>query len=318
MQKGESQSALASATASEASLLRRTARGALRLVGHSPVYWLARIPLTAVLLLIAFWTFIPVLWTFATSFKGVKEYYLWSLSLIPHHPTLHNYIFMFKYLPDFPLYFRNSAIVCLSVVFLNLFYSSLMGYAFARMRFRGRDLLFYSIVISMFIPRSGSLMAAYELMSFLHLRNSLVGLVLFFSSEISVSLFIMRQTFVSMPREIEESAMIDGASRWRIFTAIALPYAAAGMMVVAVLSFVGTWGDYLFTITMIDVAKYYTVGVGIAMFSGAGHMVQQDPDISEAGILAAGYLLAALPAMLLYLGLQRYFVRGLMEGALKF
>jgi len=288
------------------------------LAGHSPLYWLGRIPLAITLLLIAFWTFIPVVWTFSTSFKGVKEYYLWSLSLIPHHPTLHNYFFMFKYLPEIPLYFRNSAIVCLSVVVLNVVCASLMGYAFARLRFRGRDLLFYSIVISMFIPRSGGLMAAYELMSFLRLRNSLLGLILFFSSNLSIPLFIMRQAFLSLPREIEESAMIDGASRWKIFLAIALPYAASGMLVVAILTFVATWGDYLFTITMIDVRNYYTVGVGIAMFSGSGHMVEQDPDISQAGIQAAGYLLAALPAMLIYLGLQRYFVRGLMEGALKF
>jgi len=317
MREEKSELALASVTTSD-SLARRVRRRRLRVAGHSPLYWLGHIPLSLALLFIAFWTFIPVLWTITTSFKGVKEYYLYSLSLIPHHPTLHNYSFMFKYLPEFPLYFKNSGIVCVAVVLLNILFASLMGYAFARLRFWGRDFLFYSIVISMFIPRSGGLMAAYELMSFLHLRNSLLGLILFFSSNLSIALFIMRQTFLGLPREIEESAMIDGASRWKIFLAIAVPYAATGMLVVAILSFVGTWGDYLFTITMIDVKKYYTVGVGIAMFSGSGHMVEQDPDISQAGIQAAGYLMAALPAMLLYLGLQRYFVRGLMEGALKF
>jgi len=277
-------------------------------------------PFTLGLMFIAWWTLMPILWTAMGSLKGLREEYLYPLRFIPHIPTLKNYSYMFLYLKDLPIYFKNSLITSLGSVALTVFAASLMGYAFARLDFRGRDLLFYSLIITMFIPNAGSLMAQYELMHALHLRNSLLGLILLFSSGLSVPLFIMRQSFLSMPREIEDAALIDGAGRWRLFWAIAMPFAAGGALVVAILTFVRVWGEYMITITMIDVQRLYTVGVGITMtmFSGSGAMTQDDPDISAVGIQSAGYLMAALPAMLLYVFMQKYFVRGLTEGALKF
>lgn len=275
-------------------------------------------PFTLALLFIAWWTFVPILWTTMSSLKGLREEYAYPLRFIPHIPTLKNYSFLFMYLSDLPIYFKNSLVTSLGSVALTVFTASLMGYAFARLDFRGRDLIFYSLIIAMFVPRAGSLMAQYELMHALRLRNSLAGLVLLLSSNLSVPLFIMRQSFLAMPRELEDAALIDGASRWKLFWAIAMPFAAGGAMVVAILTFVRVWGEYLITITMIDVRRLYTVGVGITMFSGEGSMVYDDPDISAAGIQSAGYLMAALPAMLLYVFMQKYFVRGLTEGALKF
>ena len=309
--------------ASEVSYQPGTARAARKarstILGHEPIYYLVRIPLVLALIAILIWTFLPVLWTITTSFKSLQEYYRGSsISLIPRDPTLRNYTFMFKWMPDFPVFFRNSVVVCLSAVLLNTICATLMGYAFARMTFRGRDLLFYSLVLSMFIPRAGHLMAAYELMDFLHLRDNLLGLILFFASGLSMPLFIMRQTFLTLPRELEESAFIDGAGRFRVFRSIAIPFGASGMLLIAILTFVRSWGDYLFTITMVDTASKYTLGVGVAMAMGVGAMAQDDPDITQAGIQSAAYLMSAAPAVLLYLGMQRYFVRGLMEGALKF
>ena len=307
----------------EASIQTRATRGERFLSGvrHVPrVVWglVRRWPLTLMLLLIAWWTFMPILWTAMASFKGLRETYVYPLRFIPHIPTLKNYSFLFMYLEDLPIYFKNSLITSLGSVVVTVVCASLMGYAFARLDFRGRDLIFYSLIVAMFIPRAGSLMAQYELMHMIHMRNSLLGLILLFSSGLSVSLFIMRQSFLAMPRELEDAARIDGANRWRLFWAIAMPFAAGGAMVVAILKFVRTWGEYLVTITMIDVQRLYTVGVGITMFSGSGAMTYEDPDISAAGIQSAGYLMAALPAMLLYVFMQKYFVRGLTEGALKF
>jgi len=275
-------------------------------------------PLTLSLLLIAWWTFMPILWTAVGSLKGLREEYLYPLRFIPHIPTLRNYSFLFNYLEDLPIYFKNSLITSLGSVVVTVLCASLMGYAFARLDFRGRDLIFYTLIVAMFIPRAGSLMAQYELMHALRMRNTLYGLVLLFSSGLSVPLFIMRQSFMSMPREIEDAARIDGAGRLRLFWAIAMPFAAGGATVVAILTFVRVWGEYLVTLTMIDVQRLYTVGVGITMFSGSGAMTYDDPDISAVGIQSAGYLMAALPAMLLYIFMQKYFVRGLTEGALKF
>jgi ABC-type glycerol-3-phosphate transport system permease component len=199
------------------------------------------------------------------------------------------------------------------------FCASLMGYAFARLDFRGRDLIFYSMIVAMFVPRAGGLMARYELMHTLHLRNSLFGLVLLFSANLSVPLFIMRQNFLGMPGEIEDAARIDGAGRWRLFLEIAVPFAASGMLVVAILTFVGVWGEWLTTITMIDDQKLYTLGVGLAMFdTGGAELMQAEASVSQQGIRSAGYLLASIPAIVLYITMQKYFVKGLTEGALKF
>jgi ABC-type glycerol-3-phosphate transport system permease component len=171
----------------------------------------------------------------------------------------------------------------------------------------------------MFVPRAGGLMARYELMHTLRLRNSLLGLVFLFSANLSVPLFIMRQNFLGMPVEIEDAARIDGAGRWRLFLEIAIPFAASGMLVVAILTFVGVWGEYLTTITMIDDQKLYTLGVGLAMFDTGGvTSVLGDGTVSEQGIRSAAYLMASIPAILLYITMQKYFVKGLTEGALKF
>jgi multiple sugar transport system permease protein len=262
-----------------------------------------------------------MLWTVTMSFKGIKELYGYggAMTFFPRHPSLENYIWMIEYLPDIPIYFKNSLIVTLGAVIVQTLCASLMGYAFARLEFRGRDLIFYSLIIAMFVPHAGGLMAQYELMHFLHLRNNLFGLSLLFSSNLSVAIFIMRQNFLSLPREIEEAAIIDGAGRWRLFFAIAVPFAASGMLVVAILTFVSVWGEYLATLTMIDDQKLYTLGVGMAMFdTGGAELMQADGRVSQQGIFSAGYLLASIPAILLYLAMQKYFVKGMTEGALKY
>src|SRR5690606_165209 len=108
---------------------------------------------------------------------------------------------------------------------IQVFVASLAGYAFARMRFPGRDAIFIILILSMFIPRSGGLMALYELIDFLNLRNSLVGLILLFAANVPIAIFIMKSAFLAIPHEIEEAAIIDGASWFRVYRQIALPLA---------------------------------------------------------------------------------------------
>lgn len=287
-----------------------------RVIRHVVVTQARQIPRYLALLLIALWVLGPFSWTVSTSLKGIKELYTESMSIIPHHPTLANYQFMFVYLKDIPTYFENSVIVTVIAIAANVVLATLMGYAFARIQFRGRDAIFYTLIVVMFIPHAAGLIAVYELMARLGIRNNLIALGFYFGANLSLPLFIMRQTFLGLPRELEESAMIDGASRLSIFSKIALPFAYGGMIVVAILMFVNVWGDYLITITLIDTQRLYTVGVAVSMFYGGGAMVQ-DADISGPGIQTAGYLAAAFPVMITYFFLQRYFVRGLSEGVLK-
>jgi ABC-type glycerol-3-phosphate transport system permease component len=264
-----------------------------------------------ILCLIFIWTFMPILWTFSLSLKGMQELYTMPMRFFPHTPSFNNYRWLVECFPEWPIYVENSIITTLGTVAMTIFCAFLMGYAFARIDFLGRDLIFYLLIAAMFIPQMGLLIAQYELMHALELRNSLWGLALLFASNLSVPVFIMRQTFMSMPGEIEDAARIDGAGRWRLFLAIALPFASSAIVLVIILTFVNIWGEYLVTITMIDDPRLYTLGIGLSMMTGAGARV------ARGGTTVASYLLASVPAVLLYTMLQDYFVQGLSEGALK-
>jgi ABC-type glycerol-3-phosphate transport system permease component len=266
---------------------------------------------------LATWLFIavfllPIVWAISSSFKTRIELYSELPSLLPMHPTLANYEFNFRRMPAFFLQFRNSLIVAIGAVTLQVFCASLAGYAFARMRFPGRDMIFYTLVMLIFVPRAGGLMAQYEIMSFLGLRNSLVGLILAFSAGLAVPIFIMRQTFLSIPGAFEEAAMIDGCNRWQAFWRIIAPMGTGGMIAVGLFEFIRVWGDFLFTLTMIDRQQLFTLGIGIAMMYLDSNFLEGE--FTTYGTQAAGYLLYATPVILFYVVLQKWFVRGLTEG----
>lgn len=266
----------------------------------------------------------PMLWAFSSSFKDFEEVFQNASALIPERPTWDNYRFLFEKLPYFPQQIVNSAIVTVGSVLLTALLATMMGYGFARIEFRGRDLLFYGVIISMFIPRSGGLMAQYELMDFLNLRDSLFGLILAFSAGLPISMFIMRQSFLYVPRELEDAAQIDGCSVWQVFWRIALPMCTSGLVVVCILKFVLVWGDYLFTLTMLDSEEKFTAAVGVAVVrSFVGHRMGEVAEAANApiapdGVLAAAAIVVMAPVVVLYIVLQKWFVRGLTEGILKF
>ena len=277
-----------------------------------------------VMWLVVFLVLLPILWLIATSFKDAEEFFTNSAALIPRSFSLVNYKYMFSAIQELPIYMRNSFILAGGVALLQVFCAALAGYAFARMNFWGRDLLFMLIIVSMFIPRSGGLMALYELMAFLKLRNSLFGLILLFSASLPIPIFIMRQAFLAVPREIEESAVIDGANQWQIFWRVAFPLATTALVVVATLAFVGVWSDYLVTYTMIDRNSQLTISVGIQKVltgsyeSATATLPQLRGQFANEAADAAMLLFSAAPVIVVYALLQRWFMRGLTEGAIKF
>ncbi|MBM3189213.1 MAG: carbohydrate ABC transporter permease [Chloroflexi bacterium] len=276
------------------------------------------------MMLLLFALLIPLTWLVGTSFKDIHEYAENSAGLFPRWGrwSLINYQFIFSQIGNFPIYMRNSFVLAFGVVGIQVFVSSLAGYAFARLQFRFRDVIFFAMLVSIFIPRSGGLMALYELMSWLRLRNKLIGLILLFSAGVPTSIFIMRQSFLAVPRDIEESALIDGAGWFQVFWRIALPIASGGMIVIATLSFIGVWSDYLVTFTMIDKDTQMTMSVGIRKLLRMAYDMALSPlfrgkfagEASDTALL----LLAALPVIVFYAALQRWFMRGLTEGAVKF
>ncbi len=277
-----------------------------------------------VMVIVLFILLIPLTWMVGTSFKDIHEYAENSAGLFPRlgRWSLINYQFAISQMENLPIYMRNSFVLAFSVVGIQVFVASLAGYSFARMRFRYRDVIFYALLVSMFIPRSGGLMALYELMNWLHLRNKLLGLILYFSAQVPTAIFIMRQSFMAVPREIEESAFIDGANWFQTFWRIALPIASGGMIIIATLSFVAVWSDYLVTFTMIDKDTAMTMSVGIRKLLRMAYDMAVVPkfrgkfagEASDTAVL----MLAALPVIIFYALMQRWFMRGLTEGALKF
>lgn len=270
-----------------------------------------------ILVRVILWLFLlvfllPFIWAVSASLKTRQELYVELPSLITLNPTLANYSYVLRRMPQFVTYFQNSTIVTVGAVLLQVAVATMAGYAFARVRFRGRDLIFYSLILLTFVPRAGGLMVQYELMNFFGLRNNLVGLILAFAASVPIPIFIMRQTFINLPSAFEDAALIDGCNRFQAFLWVMLPMATGGMLVVGLFQFINVWGEYLFTLTMIDNPALYTLGIGIAMlFTGVA--VEQG-EFTSYGAEAAVYILTSTPVLLLFIVFQRMFIRGMVEG----
>lgn len=261
---------------------------------------------------------LPVIWSVSSSLKNRYELYMETPTLIPRQPTLANYEWMLTRadMSRLPLNMFNSFKVAIGSVIVQCITASMAGFAFARLNFRGRDLLFYLLIMLMFVPRAGGLMALYELMSFLKLRNNHLGLILLFPSAISVALFIMRQNFLSVPRELEDAALIDGAGTWRLFLDVAMPFARGGLLVVAIFEFIYVWGEYLITLTLIDFPELETVSIAVTKLRGwSAHFTSSI--LAGYGAEAAAYTVAMVPVILVFVLMQKWFIRGLSEGILK-
>jgi len=261
---------------------------------------------------------LPIVWAVSSSFKGKDELYKAVPTLLPRRPTLQNfrYVLMQKGMQQLPLNLLNSLKITAVAVVLQVSLASMAGYAAARLKFKGRDAMFYTFIFLMFVRRAGGLMASYELMSFLHLRNQLIGLALAYPAGMSVAIFVMRRTYLAIPMELEEAAIIDGASVWQRFRHIGIPMGMAGMTVVGLFEFIYCWGEFLFALTMIDEDRLLPAAVAVtkisiarsALFSGAFHPY---------GAETASQVLTMAPVVAIFILMQRWFVRGLTEGILK-
>jgi putative chitobiose transport system permease protein len=284
----------------------RTRQGLSHHVGRAALYLLVAV------LAVIFTA--PFFFSISSSLKSTEELHTFPPTLVPAMPQFANYARVFQVVP-YGTFYVNTVIIASVATLGNVLAAALSGYGFARFRWRGRDLIFYSMILLIFIPRAGGLMVQYELMQGLGLRNNLLGLILALSAGLAVPCFIMRQTFLNMPSEFEDAAQIDGCNRFQAFWFIMLPMATGAAVVVALFEFIRVWGEYLFTLTMIDNPELYTLGVGMAMTLLG--VTLEFGEFTSYGAQAAAYVLAAAPVVVFFLLMQRWFVRGLMEG-LKF
>ncbi len=256
----------------------------------------------------------PFAWLISIALRPVGETYVIPQPILPSHLTLENFASAMEYVPRLVLYYRNSFIITGLTVFLVLVCASMAGYVFARLKFRARNLLFWMLTVTMFIPASIVLPALYNHLSSLGLNDTMAGLILSYTGwYLGFGTFIMRGVFGTIPAELEEAARIDGASTYQIFSRIMLPLSRSGLIVVAIFTFVPVWGEYLWAFTLTQSHAAMPMSVAIKFF---------DPSPASGkytfNLAAAASLMMFIPAIVVYLGLQRWFTKGLMEGALKF
>jgi multiple sugar transport system permease protein len=255
----------------------------------------------------------PFYWALTTSFKPSADVFASPPKFVPSPWTLQNYRDVFTLLP-FPRYFLNSVIVTGAIVGLNVVFDTAAAYAFAKLRFPGRNLLFFLLLITLMVPFQVNLIPLYRMMVVLHKINPHLGVdtysALILPGMIQVfGIFLMRQFLQSIPDEVLESARVDGASEFTILRRIVFPIAAPGMATLAIFIFLGAWNDFLWPLIVIGSDEHRTLPVGLALLARRNTV--------NWGDTMAGTVLAAAPLILVFLILQRRFIEGLTAGSVK-
>ncbi|GAA3871748.1 carbohydrate ABC transporter permease [Streptomyces sp. NPDC003328] len=250
----------------------------------------------------------PFLWQLSTSLKGPTEDIFSSPpSFLPAHPTLHNYARVSDTIPVWD-YALNSLKVATANVVTNCVGSALAGYALARLRYRGRRVAALVFILAMLVPAESIIIAQFTTMRELGLNNSLVGVVLP-GSVGAMNVLLMRNAFLNLPFEIEEAAFVDGANVWQRFARIALPSVKGTLAVVAIFAFMFSWDDFLWPLIVLSDPSKFTLTIGLNYLHGTF--------ANDERLVAAGTVIAVAPLMVLFACLQRYFFRGVGEGAVK-
>lgn len=252
---------------------------------------------------------IPFAYMLATSFKQNAIVLQLPPQFIPHHPTFANYRDAWTS-NQFGRYFLNSVIVALATTFCAVLLSSMMAYAFARFRFPGRGLLFGLVLIGLMVPTMMLLIPQFLLARQLHALNSLWGLVFFYTGmNLALNTFLLRSFFQDIPRELEEAMVVDGAGPWKRFWRLIMPLSRPALATVAIFTFLGSWDEFVWALTIINDPGKRTLPIAIALFQGQ--------HATSWGLVFAASAIAIVPVLLVFATFQRQFVSGLSTGALK-
>lgn len=241
----------------------------------------------------------PLLWLISTSLKSPTENIFQSPpQLLPSQPTLNNFSSVWNSLP-FGQYLYNSTLVSVLTVGLNLLFCALAAYPLARLSFVGRDWIFVAIVSTIMIPFQIVMIPLYILTVQMGLRNTYLGMI-FPSLASAFGIFLLRQAFMSVPKEIEEAARMDGSSELGLWWHIMLPAVRPALVTLAIFVFIGAWSDFLWPLIVIQDENLYTLPLGVAKLAGTFSL--------DWRLVAAGSVIAIAPVLLLFLFLQRYIV----------
>lgn len=260
------------------------------LVGFAAIIWLT-----------------PLIWLLSLSLSSNEALQTTTTSLVPIEPTLENFANVFD-VGLTPRWLLNSAIVTTLTTVATLILSSMAGYAFARLKFRGKWWLFPFVLAGLMVPKEAMFIPQFLMFAEVDMHNTYQALAL---PRIAAPLgvFIMTQFFRAIPREVEEAASVDGASRWTIFTRVLLPMSAPALTALGIFTFVLTWNDYLWPLVSATQPEMFTITTGLASLQG------NFAQATELGSLMARGVVAAAPLLVLFILFQRNLVRGISMGS---
>lgn len=251
--------------------------------------------------------FVPVIWTVGASFRSEADLFGHPESLLPTTWTLHGYEEIWKQLP-FLLLLLNSLVFAGATTLLTLLFDSMCAYALSRLEFRGRTICFWLILVTLMVPFQTTLLPVFDELFHLGWLNTYQGLIIPRASS-AFGIFLFRQFFMSIPRELDEAARIDGASHFRIYATIILPLAKPAIGTVALLNFNALWNDLLWPLIVSNAPDKMTLPEGLALFGGQ--------HITDHAVLLAGAVISVIPIVIAFFLAQRYFVAGFATTGLK-
>ena len=268
----------------------------------------------AILILVSLLSVFPFIWLISTSLKGINEnIFAYPPVFIPEDFTFSNYTGVWGKV-DFMRYFYNSIAVAGLTVIFNLIFSSLAGYPLARMKFAGKKVIFFGILATIMVPFQAIMVPVYLITVKLGLTdgvsilNGYIGLVMPFAVS-AFGIFLMRQAFIKIPVELEESAIVDGCNVFQVLWKVVLPMVKPTLAVLAVFTFIGSWGEFLWPSILLTKESMFTLPVGINNLQGMFS--------SNWRYVAAGSILSTIPIIVFFLAMQKYFINGENDGALK-
>ncbi|MGW2721747.1 carbohydrate ABC transporter permease [Streptomyces sp. NPDC001492] len=263
----------------------------------------ARPLLYGALVLCALLTLLPFLWVLSGSLRGLEEIRSDPGAWLPHDVTLDNFTRLFA-TEGFGRFLVNSVVVATIVVIGNIVAASAAGYALAKLDFAGKRIAFGAVMAALMVPFTAVFVPQFVITVDLGLADTLTGIALP-ALALPLSVFIMRQYALSIPDELLEAARIDGAGEFRIFFRIFLPLAGPAVATITIMSFLFSWNNFIWPLIVAQSTSSYTLPVGLAATSQAA------AHVTDYGLMLAGAIVVMLPVLVLFLFLQRHFVRGI-------
>jgi multiple sugar transport system permease protein len=259
------------------------------------------------LALVAALTLFPLLWMLAASLMPAGAASAYPPPIVPAHPTLANYRELFAR-AGMGRYLANSVLLTLAVTVLSLALNVAAGYAFAKLRFAGRDRLFKLLLAALVIPAQVAMVPLFLLLKEIGLVNTYGGVIVPGMASV-FGIFLVRQYALSIPDELLEAARIDGASELQIFRLVVVPVLKPIVVTLAVFTLLGTWNDFMWPLIVLTDSHLYTLPVALASLSRE--------HVADNELMMAGAVVTTLPVLAVFLALQRYYVQGLMAGSVK-